>query len=147
MIFTQLTAFHKHFIPIKITQTVEKDQITGVLKQLKAPEDKIVELGSAIRLASSRTGIDAKLIAVLMHTESGFNTNAVSKKKYKGLMQTPTVTHFSDVDVLHGAYILKDKLRITGGDMREALTLYKGGRNKVAREQASQVLEIYEKVI
>jgi hypothetical protein len=126
-----------------LPSTQQYDEIHNSLRKLDAPEEHIYELGSAIRLASSRTGINEKLLTALMYTESGFDRSAESKKGYKGLMQTPSATGFIDVDVLHGAFILKDKLRISKGNVRKALTLYKGGNNKVARKQANQVLLVF----
>ena len=58
-------------------------------------------------------------------------------------MQTPSASFFTDVDILYGARILKEKLRLTGGDLFEALTLYKGGDRLLARKEANRVLEIY----
>jgi len=59
-------------------------------------------------------------------------------------MQTPVATlEFSDVDTLHGARILKQKLEISNNNLRKALALYKGGNNPTAYRQADQVLSVY----
>ena len=82
-----------------------------------------------------------------METESTFKLTAISSKGYKGVLQTPTATmQYFDVDTLHGARILEDKIRYADGDLKEALILYKGGgRNKEARKQATQqVNEVYD---
>jgi soluble lytic murein transglycosylase-like protein len=113
---------------------------------LGCPKEKIYSIGYGIRLAEIRTGIEGLLIVSLLRTESNFRTEARSKKGYKGLMQTPTATKIPEVDILHGAMILKDKLHLTKGNMLHALTLYKGGNNQEARKQAKEVLVLYRKV-
>jgi hypothetical protein len=115
--------------------------IHHILRRLGAPRKEINDLGFAIHLASVRTGIDEKLLSVLMHTESNFQHKAQSE--YSGLMQTPTSSGFTDVDVLHEADILKKKLEMAHGDILKALTFYKGG-GKIAAEQASEVIKIYD---
>ena len=51
---------------------------------------------------------------------------------------------YPEVDILHGAMILKDKLRLTNGNMFEALAMYKGGTKVMeARKQAQYVVEVY----
>lgn len=138
------TAFH-------IVQPVEKieikqqtSQLENVLNSLKCPSWKVKEVAKAIELASEQTKINSILLACLLQTESNFNSKAVSEKNYKGLMQTPTATFkWADVDILHGARILEEKLRITKGDVIRALTLYKGGDNPVASRQAYQVVALY----
>ncbi|MGD0663957.1 MAG: transglycosylase SLT domain-containing protein [Syntrophorhabdales bacterium] len=117
--------------------------VRHILRRLGAPRKEINDLGSAIHLASVRTGIDEKLLSVLMHTESSFQHKAQSEAGYGGLMQTPTSSGFTDVDVLHEADILKKKLEMAHGDILKALTFYKGG-GKMAAEQASEVIKIYD---
>ena len=117
--------------------------IHHILRKLGAPRKEINDLGSAIHLASVRTGIDEKLLSVLMHTESNFQHKAESDAGYGGLMQTPVSSGFTDVDVLHEAAILKKKLEMAHGDILKALTFYKGG-GKIAAEQASEIIKIYD---
>jgi len=139
-----LNNYRERFTPAQIVvKPYPDDGLTMVLNKLHAPKDRIPEMESALRLACSRTGIDGKLLAVLMFTESNFKKRAVSGKGYKGLMQTPSASFFTDVDILYGARILKEKLKLTGGDLSKALTLYKGGDSLSARKQANRVLDIY----
>lgn len=139
-----LNNYRERFTPGQIVvKPYPDDGLTLVLNRLHAPKDRIPEMESALRLASDRTGIDGKLLAVLAFTESNFKKTAVSGKGYKGLMQTPSASFFTDVDILYGARILKEKLRLTGGNLLEALTLYKGGDRPSARKQANRVLAIY----
>ena len=139
-----LNNYKERITPAQIVvKPYPNDGLTLVLNTLHAPKDRIPEMESALRLASDRTGIDGKLLAVLVFTESNFKKRAVSGKGYKGLMQTPSASFFTDVDILYGARILKEKLKLTRGDLFEALTLYKGGDGPSARKQANRVLEIY----
>jgi len=122
-------------------QQYSSSHVRHILRRLGAPRKEINDLGSAIHLASVRTGIDEKLLSVLMYTESNFQHKAQSG--YRGLRQTPTSSEFTDVDVLHGADILKEKLEMAHGDILKALTFYKGG-GKIAVEEASEVIKIYD---
>ena len=136
-------------VAVKIKENVVLKDIAKDLTSLKAPQKKIVELSEAVYTAHQSTGLNPKLITSLMYTESKFNKNAVGPNNrtninYKGLMQTPTATSFSDVDTLHGARILKEKLEITDHDLRKALALYKGGINPTAFRQADVVLALYQ---
>jgi soluble lytic murein transglycosylase-like protein len=138
-------------VALHIIQPVEKieakqqiSQLESVLSSLKCPVRKVREVAKAIELASEQTKINPILLACLLQTESGFNQKAVSEKNYKGLMQTPTATFkWADVDILHGARILEEKLKLTKGDVILALTLYKGGNNPVANKQAHQVVALF----
>jgi len=131
--------------PILIVQVKQKtSQLELVLNNLECPKKKIKEVAKAIELASEQTKINSILLACLLQTESGFNPKAVSEKNYRGLMQTPTATFkWADVDILHGARILEEKLKLTRGDIVLALALYKGGNNPVAKKQANKVIALY----
>jgi hypothetical protein len=118
------------------------------LVYLQCPGHQILSVEHGIKIASNATGIGEMLIASLLYTESGFRVSATSPKGYRGIAQTPTATmKYAEVDILHGAFILQDKLRITNGNMFRALSLYKGGNNPVAQKQAKQVLQVYNEVM
>jgi soluble lytic murein transglycosylase-like protein len=142
----QLTNISGIIIPVKQINkefTIEKN-----LEYLGAPKSKVDDLTQAVKIASDSTNLKEELIVAIIKTESNFKNHAVSYKKYKGLMQTPTATFiYSDVDVLHGARILKDKLRITNGNLLQALTLYKGGNNSIARRYAIETLDLYKDLL
>jgi len=128
----------------KIQVKQQRSQLEIVLNSLKCPEKKLKEVSQAIELASKQTKLNPILLACLLQTESGFNHKAVSSKNYKGIAQTPSATFkWVDVDILHGARILEEKLKISKGDVTLALALYKGGNNSMAKKQAQQVLALY----
>jgi soluble lytic murein transglycosylase-like protein len=138
-------------VAVKIKENVVFEEIKKDIKSLEPSVSRLTELSNAVYTSHQSTGLNPKLIIALMYTESGFNKNAIGPKnrtniRYKGLMQTPSATHFSDVDTLHGARILREKLQITDQNLREALALYKGGRNSIARGQADHVLKIYHQL-
>lgn len=127
-----------------IMAEIKQDLIT-----LKAPPNKIPKLANAVYTSYRATGINPKLVLALMKTESDFQEIAIGPKnkttiRYKGILQTPTASWFTDVDVLHGVRILEEKLKITQNDLPKALALYKGGNNQVAHKQAKKVIEIYK---
>lgn len=125
----------------------QSDLIRSTLLYLGCPGSKTLSISHGIRTAENRTGINSSLIACLIYTESNFRTDAVSKRGYRGLLQTPTATGIPLIDICHGADILREKLHLTKGNMFRALTLYKGGFNPEARKQARQVLLVYSHVI
>jgi hypothetical protein len=135
-------------VAVKINENTVIKEIKNDLTSLNAPQKKVPELANAVYTSHQSTGLNPKLIIALMYTESKFNKDAIGPQnktniRYKGLMQTPYTSSFSDVDTLHGARILKEKLEMTDQNLREALALYKGGRNSIARGQADQVLKLY----
>lgn len=131
---------------------VEQDALVGkyayLIKQLngRVVYEEADEIARAVVKAVEDTGLDGSLLIALMKTESNFKRYAVSSKNYQGLMQTPGHSGYPDIDVLWGARILQEKLRITNQDLPKALALYKGGNNKMARQQAREVLKLWEKV-
>jgi hypothetical protein len=130
-----------------IVQPNLRDDVGRGLKILGCPESKILSIGHGITHAANRTGLKGLLIASLIYTESNFRTDVISRKGYKGILQTPTATGIPLIDICHGADILMEKLHLTKGNLLKALTLYKGGFNPEARKQARQVLLVYRHVI
>lgn len=146
-IIIQLIQIDRIIIPINGSET-NNQTVEENLKDLGAPKEKVEKIAKGVRLASDVTNLQPELIVAVVKTESNFDNKAISKKKYKGLMQTPSASFdYVDVDILHGAYILKDKLRITNGDLLHALTLYKGGNNPQARRQAKETLDLYQNLV
>ena len=146
-IYNQLVQTTGLIYPIDSRDSINY-QLEKNLRYLGAPDKKIPEISFAIRAAEATTGIRQELITSLIKTESDFRNNAISKKNYKGYMQTPKASfEYAEVDILYGAKILQHKLKITDGDLLKALTLYKGGNNQLARKYAIETLELYKKLI
>jgi soluble lytic murein transglycosylase-like protein len=101
-------------------------------------------LAHIIYRASRDYNLNPVFVATLIYTESSFNPVAISSKGYKGILQTPSMSGFVDVDIRHGLSIFKDKLRIANGDVARAVALYKGGDNLLAKTQANQMLNLYQ---
>jgi soluble lytic murein transglycosylase-like protein len=130
----------------------EQQEILDSLYLVKANKQYVNDrLIRSVQMASKATNIRKELIVALLKTESEFNPRAISPKGYKGLMQTPSATFsYPEVDVMHGACILKDKLHDSKGDLMSAMILYKGGgsnpslpRYHVAKKQATETLNLY----
>jgi hypothetical protein len=138
------------FHPVTKTSTVDSGYniIRQSLVHLQCPRQKILRVSEGIEIATAKTGIGGVLLASLLFTESNFRSTVISNKGYRGIAQTPTATFiYPEVDILHGAMILKDKLKISNGNIVEALMLYKGGRNPEARKQAKEVMIVYNNLI
>jgi soluble lytic murein transglycosylase-like protein len=112
----------------------------------KVPFGEAQKIAIAVDKAADETRISGYLLICLMKTESNFNKHAISYKFYKGLMQTPEYSGYIDIDILWGARILQEKLKMTKYDLRKALALYKGGNNRLAWKQASEVLNLWKRV-
>ena len=141
----QFHTFNKMFIPVSL-----KDDNIVELKLLKlgAPQNKVKSLADAITVASKQTDISSNLLIALIYTESSFNHNAKSSKNYNGYMQIPYILPWADANVLIGARILKEKLRITDGDLKKALCLYKGWKVTDSRGlfEANKVIKLYKSI-
>lgn len=104
------------------------------------------EVAKSIYHAASYYDLNPLFLATLLKTESNFCIDAVSSKGYKGIGQTPTMTKRIPPDVFHSADILNEKFKIANNNTELAVALYKGGNNKVAREQARKMLDEYIKL-
>lgn len=145
----QTTSLYSTVYPVKLQQNVitknnslkEASRIVGI----SVPNDKIL---NAVYVASKQTGISEALLLTLMHTESTMNPRAVSSKNYKGLMQIPHSVYYEDANCLIGARILLEKLKITNGDYRKAIVLYKGWsvNNPEGLRQADKVISLSRKL-
>lgn len=100
------------------------------------------EFDELIQKVSDTVTLDPALIKSVMHAESAFNPQALSKKGARGLMQLMPgtarrygVTEILDPqqNILAGSRYLRDLLRQFDGDMRLALAGYNAGENAVAK--------------
>lgn len=148
MLWVQFHRMAELIVPVRVTSTGEQrvDQVKRSLLKVGAPAQKVDELATAIRGASTSAQVSPILLIALMYTENeNFDYKAVSKKGYKGLMQTPWASmRWADVDTLLGAKILQEKLKLSENNLLEALRLYKGGKNPTATRQAKRTIEVYK---
>jgi len=106
---------------------------------------KSKEMAISIDMVSKRTRIPQEFIIALMYTESTGNKYAVSCKGYKGLMQIPHNVFYEDANLLIGARIFQEKMKLSNGNMEEAICRYKGypiGSER-GKQQAQKVLSLY----
>lgn len=143
-----LYSIHTLNLSMPVPVYVKSDPLVAeakiALNHLGAPTNKIDKFSVAIGNAAKLTDFSPTLLVALMYTESMFKETAISPKNYKGLMQTPKATFiYSDVDILYGSRILRDKMGDAKGDLPLALALYKGGNNPAAKRYAKECLQIY----
>lgn len=145
LLVLQMEEYGQLIVPFK--ERVEPDDVEEDLRNLGAPHGKIGQLADGVRHAARATNLPRELLIALMYTESTFREDAVSPKKYKGLMQIPQEIPYPDANILVGARILEDKMRLAEGDIEVALAMYKGGRHKPqARKYADHTLGIYKRL-
>lgn len=138
-----------HPVSVDVTTSISKqDILINRLVDFFQMEKKIAE---GIVKYSLVENIDPFLIASLFYTESRFNDKAVSPKNYKGISQVPAkwYTPYTDVNILLGIKIFKEKLKISNGDIEEAIRLYKGFpvTNLKYKREVQKVFDIYEQII
>jgi soluble lytic murein transglycosylase-like protein len=116
-------------------------QAAALRSGLPALTDRVLD---GIVVAAKQTGLSEPFILSLIFTESSMKPNAVSSKHYKGLMQIPHSVFYEDANILIGARIFLDKLRISKGDYRQAIVRYKGWHvgDPEGYRQADKVLEL-----
>lgn len=120
------------------------------LKKDKELRTKLQYAGSAnpteyeqiIKMSSEKYGVSASLIKAVIHAESGYNPNAVSRKGASGLMQLMPGTakslkvadRFNPKDNVEGGVkYLRFLLDTFRGDVSLALAAYNAGLSKVAK--------------
>jgi soluble lytic murein transglycosylase-like protein len=116
-----------------------EDQFAGPPAQ---PAPPAVPYAQLIRAAASRHGVDEKLVAKMIATESNFNPRAVSPKQARGLMQLMpgTAARLSVRDLFDpaqnieaGTKYLRELLDKYKGDLGLALAAYNAGPDMVAK--------------
>ncbi|UZS00334.1 membrane-bound lytic murein transglycosylase [Serratia phage SMP] len=97
------------------------------------------QYSAMINEAAAKYGVPADILAKQIQVESGYNPNAVSEAGAVGLGQIMP-SNFKSLGItnpydprqsINGmAQLMKEYLNYTGGDIREALTMYHGGYKK-----------------
>ena len=124
----------------------EEDKVVIMVSSMGGVSDKnVYKIASGLKISQQVTGISPPLMASVLKTESDFKKTAISPKGYKGMAQTPTATmEYEEVDILHGAMILRDKIHIANGNVLKGLALYKGGDNPLAWKLARETYALYK---
>lgn len=135
-------------VPLVIDSKISVDQKNLTLEKLRFVGINSVKIAQAVELASKQSGLSTDLLIALMYTESEGNVMAVSCKGYKGLMQIPDAVFYPDANMLIGAHIFNEKMKITKRNVKKALCLYKGYPigSKRGEKKAHQVLVLKNKL-
>ena len=140
--FLQMTLVRPLNIPLnQVKNTTE-------LKLVSLAGESSRHLASSFLLASGATGISTEFLIALTSTESNFNERAVSSKGYKGLMQIPHAVYYPNANILIGATIFTEKMKLAKGNIKKAICLYKGYSydTEYGRRKAEMVLVLYRKL-
>lgn len=149
LIFINLSIFNLssmvHPVVVMADQRAGKLQAAAIRVGIEKPGTSLIK---SILMSSQQTAISGETILALMWTESSLKSQAVSSKNYQGLMQIPWKIPFQNAHVLIGAEILKEKLALTKGDIRSAITLYKGWPvgSERGKHEADKVLILAKKL-
>lgn len=111
----------------------------------KITDSNRIELLSAISKSASKHGVDPELIEALIAVESGFNTNAISPKGARGLMQLMPATakrhgmkneqelHVPSKNIDMGVRHLKNLLNLHNDQVALAISAYNAGQGAVSK--------------
>ncbi|OGR23524.1 MAG: lytic transglycosylase [Desulfuromonadales bacterium GWD2_54_10] len=119
----------------------KKDKLLRTKLQLPSSANP-AEYENIIRANAEKYGVSASLIKAVIHAESGYNPNAVSRKGASGLMQLMPGTarslkvnnSFDPKDNVEGGVkYLRFLLDTFRGDVSLAVAAYNAGLNKVAK--------------
>ena len=113
-----------------------------VFRAIPVPVGSSAAFANLIRAAAQKHGVDEKLIASIIATESNFNPRAASRKNARGLMQLlpSTAARYSVANILDpaqnidaGTRYLKELLQQYHGDLKLTLAAYNAGPDVVAK--------------
>jgi hypothetical protein len=150
LILLSVIALHQTsriLIPVAFVQS--DTRIEQCLAHVGVPNKEIKDIARGVRLASLHHKLSPEFMIALAQTESNFKKYAISSKQYKGYTQIPYALYEPSENFLIGARIMREKLAMTNGNVRQAICLYKGyGRIDHPRglEQADRVLKIYKEI-
>ncbi len=146
-IFSTVHDFHNK-MPSAVEIVKEDPRLTEVKKALvylkRDPKN-----AKPIYYTALAKNIPHLLWVANIERESEYKITAISPKGYKGLGQTPRAIMrlgYEEADLMAAACVLSEKLRISHGDMKLALRLYKGGNNAAAEKEARKVFALYSKL-
>ena len=106
------------------------------------PEPSASEIDSMVLVSAHQYQMDPQLVHAIIKVESGYNTNALSNKGAKGLMQLiPEIAHRFGVknafnpqqNIAGGVAYLKHLLGLFSGDVTLTVAAYNAGPNAVLR--------------
>lgn len=116
-----------------------------IINRSKANSPALASLYKAITDISNKYGVDPELVKALVAVESGFNTNAISLKGARGLMQLMPATakrygmkneqelHNPTKNIDMGVRHLKDLLNLHNGQVSLAIASYNAGQGAVSK--------------
>jgi len=150
IVVLQITQLSSLIHPIMAQEKMQNRlQMAAIKAGIGDPGEKIL---NAVKVASQQTNLSQELILSVMYSESSFKQEAISTKRYQGLMQIPhsnlLLHKEADVNTLIGARILLTKLALAEGDLRNAIILYKGWKvtDPEGKQQADKVLALMKRL-
>jgi soluble lytic murein transglycosylase-like protein len=120
-------------------------QTIAIPNRSKIKNTKLISFHQVIVDISNKHGVDPELVEAIISVESGFNTNAISVKGARGLMQLMPATamrygmkntqelHIPAKNIDMGVRHLKDLLNLHNGQVSLAIASYNAGQGAVAK--------------
>ena len=127
---------------VKVYASEVDDDASYISSPKKRPSANSSKYDGLIQRVSDTVILDPALIKSVMHAESAFDAQAVSRKGASGLMQLMPGTAYRygvtrifnpQQNVMAGSRYLRDLLQLFDGDMRLALAGYNAGENAVLK--------------
>ena len=129
-------------------------------KRYLVSKDAVAHFAQTAFSVGREVNVDPLLILAVIAIESRFNPVAESSAGAQGLMQVIPKYHEDKIpetetdpslldprlNVLVGAKVLKDYLRQSGGDLKNALQVYNGSRGEASAQYARKVMAEKERI-
>lgn len=132
-------------VPISI---VDQRTLTTVKLKSIGITTNVQQIAKAVEVASKQSGLSTDFLIALMWTESSGKLRAKSVSGYSGLMQIPFKVHYGDANMIIGAHIFNEKMRLANNNLILAICLYKGygGTTERGVMQAKKVLALRDRL-
>lgn len=138
---------------LNVLKPVKPDVVDTVISSGSAGKSSSERIDMAVKSASSKYGVDEKLIKSIIKAESNFNPSVTSSSGAQGVMQIMpanfkmlgiTDGYNIEQNINGGTKLLKNYLDRFDGDTKMALMAYNGGPGTMERRGVKSENDLYK---